>query len=341
MKLNKFCFLAAGVISSLILFSSGCKQKQDNTNKTVTEPNVTAANVKLTFKFTQGKTQTYRLQTLAQRKVSLEGPQPENTAALFQGGQTTDKIDMVFSQQVQSIDAQGNAIEKITIKELKYFAEVKDKTALDFDSQKDKDPNNALFALIGQSYNIEVSPSGKVTRVIDANHVLAAISRFPANNDAAVKLLSDTAIEKRHSIPLPDLTANELKKGGTWDSVTSFDFGLMGKRAYDRIYTLDAIEKTDGVINAAISMNAIPSVEGTKEAYEEQKTTTTPPMTDTRQTYTGQMKIDVTDGTLLKYEENLKNEWIVVPPGSGKSGPPSALNMTATQIYDIEKINNP
>jgi hypothetical protein len=340
MKLNKFRFLAAGVITSLILFSSGCKQKPGNTNKTVTEPNVTTANVKLTFKFTQGKTQTYRLQTLAQRKVSLEGPQPENTSALFQGGQTTDKIDMVFSQQVQSINAQGNAIEKITIKELKYFAEVKDKTALDFDSQKDKDPNNALFAFIGQSYNIEVSPSGKVTKIIDANHALAALSRFPTNNDAAIKLLSDNAIEKRHSIPLPDLNANELNKGSTWSSITNYDFGLMGKRAYDRTYTLDTIEKTDGTINAAVSMNAIPSIEGTKEAYEEQKTST-PPMTDIRQSYTGQMKIDITDGTLLKYEENLKNEWIVVPPGSGKSGPPSALNMTATQIYDIEKINNP
>jgi hypothetical protein len=340
MKLNKFNFLAAGVIVSLFLIACGCKQKQDNTNKTVTEPNVTTTNVKLTFKFAQGKTQTYRLQTLAQRKVSIEGPQPENTSALFQGGQTTDKIDMVFSQQVQSINAQGNAIEKITIKDLKYFSEVKDKTALDFDSQKNNDPNNALFALIGQSYNIEVSPSGKVTKIIDANHVLAAISRLLDNNDVAVKLLSDNAIEKRHSIPLPDLNANELKKGGTWSSVTNFDFGLMGKRAYNRTYTLDAIEKSDGAINAAISMNAIPSIEGTKEAYEEQKTST-PPMTDIRQTYTGQMKIDVTDGTLLKYQENLKNEWIVVPPGSGKSGPPSALNMTATQTYNIEKINNP
>ena len=224
---------------------------------------------------------------------------------------------------------------------MKYFAEVRDKTVLDFDSLKDKDPNNALFALIGQSYNIEVTPSGKVSRIIDANHVIEAISRIPSNHETALKFMSNNNIVNRHSIPLPDANDNELKKGDTWSNVKNFDFGLMGKRAYDRTYTLDDIEKSDGTMNAIISMDAIPSISGMKESYEEQQTTTTPPMTDIRQTYTGQMKIDVTDGILLQYQENLKNEWIIVPPGSGKSGPPTALNMTATQIYDIEKISNP
>ncbi len=73
---------------------------------------------------------------------------------------------MVFNQQVQSINAAGNAIEKITIKELKYYAEVKDNKTLDFDSTKDKDPNNALFALVGKSYTIEITPSGKVSELL-------------------------------------------------------------------------------------------------------------------------------------------------------------------------------
>jgi hypothetical protein len=102
---------------------------------------------------------------------------------------------------------------------------------------------------------------------------------------------------------------------------------------------LEKIEKADGELNAIVDMSAIPSVEGAKETYEERGNTGTPPMTDIRQTYTGQMKFDITKGKLIIYEENLKNEWLVVPPGSGQTGPPSALNMTAIQSYDIEKIN--
>ncbi len=61
-------------------------------------------------------------------------------------------------------------------------------------------------------------------------------------------------------------------------------------------------------------------------------------MTDTRQTYAGQMNFDVTTGTLIKYDENLENEWIIAPTTSAQSGPPVSLNMTAYKSYDIEKI---
>ena len=167
MKLYKFYILAAAVITCLFL-STSCRTQT----------------VKLALKLEQGQSQTYRLQTISQRKAEIQGAQAEAAASL-RGGQTTDKIEMVFDQDIQNIDDVGNAIEKITIKELKYFAEVKDNPVLEFDSTKNKEPNDALAALIGHSYTIEVTPSGKVTKVIDINDVLTALRNTPSNIEAA------------------------------------------------------------------------------------------------------------------------------------------------------------
>jgi hypothetical protein len=332
MKRYTIYYAAVGVVIGLFLLTSGCRKKETQSPNPAIE---NASQVQLGLKTKTGQIDSYRLKTVSQRKVTLEGPQPENRAA-FQGGQTTDRVEMVFDRQVQTIEASGNAIEKITIKELKYFGEVRDKPVVDFNSVKDKDPNNALLALIGQNYTIEVTPSGKVSKIIDANNARAAIRKISSNNDAAAKLLTDKTIEKRHSVPLPDEKHNELKTGDKWSDVVSTDFGLMGIRAYERTFVLDKIEKTGANKIAVIGMSAIPSILDANDTRR--GTEAVPPMTDVKQTYTGTIKIDVTSGALLQYQENLKNEWLIVPPGTGQSGPPTVLNMTAIQSYNMEKL---
>ena len=319
MKLYKFYILAAAVITCLFL-STSCRTQT----------------VKLALKLEQGQSQTYRLQTISQRKAEIQGAQAEAAASL-RGGQTTDKIEMVFDQDIQNIDDVGNAIEKITIKELKYFAEVKDNPVLEFDSTKNKEPNDALAALIGHSYTIEVTPSGKVTKVIDINDVLTALRNTPSNIEAARGLLSDKTIERRHSVPLPDVNNNKLSTGETWSNDARFNFDKLGIKSYDRIYKLKKIEKTDGNENAVIEMDAVPSIDGMKQTYRQPGSPE--PMTDIRLTYTGQMNFNVTEGTLEKYQENLNNEWLIAFPLPDQQGPPLTLSMTAIQSYIIEKIN--
>lgn len=324
MKNYKNCVIMA--IASVCMILSVSAQPEKNSQP-----------VRLVLKFKKNQSENYRLQTVSQRKVSIGGAKPDNLGT-FQGGQTTDKIEMVFNQAVQSIDADGNAIEKITIKELKYFAEIRDRNVLNFDSTKDKDPNNALIALIGKSYSIEITPSGKVSKVLDVNAARAAVENIPSNKEAALRLLSDKTIERNHSVPLPDINDNNVSTGGKWSDVTTFDFGLLGVKSYKRAYKLDKIEEKAGSVYAIAGMDAIPSVAGTKENYQEQGGPVVLPMTDVRQTYSGQMDFDVTSGTLIKYDESLKNEWLVVPPSTNQSGPPLSLNMTANQSYNIEKI---
>lgn len=319
MKLYKFYILAAGA-SACLLLSTSCSTQT----------------VKLALKFEQGQSQTYRLQTISQRKAEIQGAQAEAAASL-RGGQTTDKIEMVFDQDVQNIDDAGNAIEKITIKELKYFAEVRDNPILDFDSSKNKDADDALAALIGQSYTIEVTPSGKVSKIVDINDARIALRDKSSNIEAALRLLSDITIERQHSVPMPDVNDNILSTGKTWSNVVSFNFDRLGIRSFERIYKLQKIEKTDGNEHAVIEMNAIPSVEGNRRTY--QQSDSTAPMTDIRLTYTGQMNFNISEGTLTKYQENLSNEWLIAFPVPDQPGPPLTLSMTAVQSYNIEKIN--
>ena len=345
MRKSKLTFIAVSIFICLLLLGPAYsvqdgdagKSETDSQGVTTVQSDQIPQTVKFALKFAKGQSENYRLQTLAQRKVSVNGSLPENTDS-FQGGQTTDKIDMVFNQQVQSVDAAGNAIEKITIKQLKYYAEIRNKAELDFDSTKDKEPNNALFALIGKSYTIEMTPSGKVSKIIDINALRAAIKDKPSYSAVAGRLVSDKTIEKNHSIPLPDANDSMLSNGGKWSNITSFDFGLMGVKSYQKTYTLKKIEKNGQVITAIADMNGIPSVAGTKEEYEEGAGPVNLPMSDVRLTYAGQMVFDASEGVLTKYDEDLKNEWLMVLPVTGETGTPLSLSMTAIQSYKIEKI---
>ena len=257
MKLCRFNILAAGAAACLILSTSCRAQTNDNPQT-----------IKLALKLKQGQSQTCRLQTLSQRKVSVQGAQSE-ALANFQGGQTTDKIEMVFDQYIEKTNGVGNAIEKITIKELKFFAEVHDKPVLDFDSSKNTDPNSALAALIGHGYTIEVTPSGKVATVVDVNDARDAIENKPSDKEAALRLLSEKTIEREHSIPLPNANDDELSSGDTWSNVVSFDFGLLGVKSFERTFKIEKIEHVDGSEYAIIEMDAIPSAGGERETYQE------------------------------------------------------------------------
>ena len=329
MKRCKFYYFVAGICMSLFLVMAGCSNKTIEINEFVQSNPA----VKLALTKSPGQSESYRLKTMSRRKVAIEGPAREN-AMDFQGGQTTNDIEIVFDSQVQSINSDGNAIEKITIKELKYVSEARGIIVLDFDSSKDKDPNDALAALIGQSYTIEVTPSGQVVKISDIDKIIGDIEDIPSNLKITRSLVSESNIELRHSVPLPDANDNEIEDGKTWSNSKNFNFDQMGSNSFERTYKLEKIIKVGENYKAVISMDAIPSVEGLGEIGSP----SVPPMTDIRQTYTGSMELDINTGTLLKYQETLVNEWLIVPPGTGQDGPPSVLSMIATRSYDIEKI---
>ena len=316
MMKTKFFSIAAALLISTVLLTSGCSQTP-----------------------TLANTLVYKVTTETQRRVDWEG-NSSNRSDSLSGGQTSNKIEITFNQDIQSVDNQGNTVAKITITGLKYLLEEKNAIVLDFDNSRKEDKKNPLTALIGKSYTIEITPTGEVSKVIDTNDTLAAVEKSSLNNQTALRLLSTDAIKKRHTISvLPDMKLSELKEGQTWSKIENFSFGLMGSQSYEKTYTLEKIENIGNDRIATARMNAIPSVEKAKELYQEQETSIFSSMSDNKDTYTGLLKLDLTTGQIEEYSEKLTAEWVIVDPAPQNPGRPAALKMTAVQSYSIEKIN--
>ena len=184
-----FSWLTSAVVCSLLLIA-GCAPVAKETAKLEVEPEkpmpkaVTAEAVTLALKFTPQDSATYKLTTQAKRSVEFEDPSSDKGTPV--GGHNENTIEMTFTQQIQNINDKGNAITKITIEELKYLSIVKDNTILDFDSSREKDQDNPLAKLIGQSYTIEIAPTGKIIKVIDAEQAKTAVKGKASANKAAL-----------------------------------------------------------------------------------------------------------------------------------------------------------
>ncbi len=294
----------------------------------------------LALKFSPQDSTTYKITAEAQQSVKWEGPLPDDTT--FKGGQNDTKMEMTFTQQIQSVNEKGNAVAKITIEALKYSSVIKENLVVDFDSSRAEDQDSPLAKLIGQSYTIEITPTGKVTKVIDASGAQVAVRGGPSPPITALKLLTTEAIKNRHGfIALPDADKSQLRTGENWSSTKTFLFGMMGSKSYEKIYTLKEIRDTDNRRTAIVKMNAIPTSETAEQLHKEQETSQFSKMFDTTETYTGRLKLDLTTGKIEKYLEKLQSEWIVVEPlaEQQEDKEPIILTMGALRLYSLEKID--
>jgi len=351
-----FSFIATAVVC-LLLLTMGCISITEETTKSKAESKEKISaeetaklegkskeqltTVELALKFTPQDSTTYRLITEAEKSVMWEGPLPEKPSA-FKSGHTASRIEMTFTQRIQSIDDKGNAVVEITIKGLKDLAQVRDNTVLDFDSSREKDRDSLLSKLIGQSYTIEISPAGRVLRILDVNEARAAVKGDSSAHQTASALVSDDTIKQRHTIlALAATDKDQFQQGDSWSDMESFSFGMMGSKSYEKIYTLKEVKDTDHRQIAIVEMNAIPSSEMAEELHKEQATGLFTKLFDNTETYTGELKLDLTAGKIEKYIEKLQTEWVAVDPFAGQQDDkePAALKMTATRLYHIEKID--
>lgn len=337
----------AGAITCALLLTAGCVEKavkpkvEPKEVETIVEPKKDKPTVQLALKFTAQDSTTYKVTTVGQKTVAWEGP-TESKPAAFKGGSTGNRIEMTFTQQIQSVDDKGNALARITIKDLKYSAVVKDNAVTDFDSSREKDHNSPFYKLIGQSYTIEITPAGQVSKITEINQALSAVKGTSTTHKTAATMLSASMIKERHSIPaMPAADKNKLQTEDNWSSTKTFDFGMLGSKSYERIYTLKEIKETDSGRVAVTGMKAIPSSEMAEQLHKEQTSGMLSRMFDNTDNYTGELKLDLKTGKLQKYLEDLKSEWVAIDLAGGKQGDkaPAALKMTASRLYLIEKID--
>ncbi|UCG56364.1 MAG: hypothetical protein JSU70_16060 [Phycisphaerales bacterium] len=296
--------------------------------------------VQLALKFKQGDSTKYRVMTEAQKSVQWEGPLPKKPAA-FKGGHTGNRVEMTFTQQIQSVKDDGSAVAKITIDGLKYVGRVRDNIVLEFDSSKPKDPNYPLAKLIGQSYTIELSPRGQVAKIVDVNDARTAVRGGSSGHKTASTLLSADVIRQRHNISALMLAKkSEFRTGESWSGVRSFSFGMMGSKTFERVYTLKDVKEEGDRRVAIVEMSAVPSSKMAEEIHKEQGSGFFSKMFDSTETYNGQLELDIASGTVEKYIEQLQTEWVAAEPApEGDAQGPAALRMAAIRLYQIEKID--
>ena len=338
--LRRVKWLASAVVCSLLL-AAGCAPVGKEVAKPKVElekqiPKAAAKEVAtVALKFSPQDSTTYRIITEAERGIKWEGPLPEEPA--FKGGRNHDRLEMTFAQEIQSVDDKGNAIAKITVKELKYSSIVKNSSVFEFDSSKPKDPNHPLARLIGQSYTLKITPTGEVTEVIDTKEAETAVRKGSVPPGIALRLLNWETIKDRHgTLVLPDTDKNQLHIGDNWSSTKTFSFGMLGSESYEKIYTLNKIKDRDNRQVAIIEMNAIPASETAKEQPAELLKSS-----DNTKTYSGELELDLTTGKVKKYLEKLQSEWIIASPLAKQktNQEPAVLTMSATRLYSLEKID--
>ena len=291
----------------------------------------------LALKFTPGDSTTYKVTTEMHRSVEWEGPLSDES--IVKNGSKENRVEMTFTQQIQSTGDDGNAVAKITIEELKYLSTLKDDIILDFDSSRSKGP---LAKLIGRGYTIEIAPTGEVTKVTDLERVRNAVRRGSAAPEAALALLKNNVIKERHgTLILPGSDKNQLRTGDNWSGVKTVSFGLMGPKSYEKVYTLKEIEDADGRQIAAVEMDTIPSSQDAEELYKQRAMPDFAKSFDNVGGYTGRLELDLTAGKVENYLEEMRSEWIVALPSSEQQGDegPTVLKMCAIRLYHLEKID--
>lgn len=337
-QIKRFGF-AASLVLFMVLLTAGCAEHAGQAPQNKVESQEQSSAPKLALKLAAGDSTTYRIIRQNDKSVDWQGPD-ESKPKQFTGGHTGSKIEMTFTQQIQSADDKGNAAAKITIKELKYLTRIKDQVVLDFDSSRQEDHSSPLGKLIGQSYTIELTPSGQVSKVIDAAGARASIQGDSQAHKTAANLLSDDTIKEMHAVSaLPPAGKDQVRPGQSWSSIESFSFDLMGAKSYEKIYTLKEIGKKQNHQIATALMKAVPSAAMAKELHKEQGSPFLSNMFDNTETYSGQLNLDLTDGKVNHWREELTIEWMIVDPNAKPDEQPAALKMAATRLYSIDRVD--
>jgi hypothetical protein len=279
---------------------------------------------------------TYKVVTGSSKDYQFIQPSINKTKERHTGGD----VVMVFTQEIESVDSQGNAVANITIKQLRHTSTDSQGKEVVFDSENESDKTSPLAKLVGASYKIKFSPKGSV-EVVDAA-AARAIVKGGADEKMAARILSDEEIARRHQVMAFLDAKGTYKKGDKWSSLSASPAGMLRSKTFEKVYTLTDIKNENGQIIATIEMNAVPSskrVEGTAEKDGGMGMFAN--MFDEKDEYTGKMLVNLTTGQIKTYHETLKAQWLAAESSEEQKSDkgPDQLTMGFTYKYSIEKVD--
>jgi hypothetical protein len=321
--MSRKLLVALTVVSmSVVMFLAGC-------------------GTEIAMKFNGGDVSTYKAGF--QTKQFLELDMAKKTDA--QDGGSSKSVEIVFTQEILSVNEDLSALAKITILDLTIKTKNNKGAEYGFDSRKKTDSKRALNTFVGKSYTMTISTDGKITPVDITG--LSGIRISGRERMFASELFSEKGIIKRHSIPLPAQGASSISRGRGWNEIVWSHPKIMAVKAFEKSYVLDSISG-DGIAN--ISM----------EAYETDKMAegdapTAGPFAlfakafDSQEQYTGEMQINLESGKVIKWSETCNASYVVteddISRGFNKNvkkddkTKPASLTMGLKHTINFEKID--
>ncbi len=350
--------VVSSIVVSVLIFSGGCKNGSDEgpvvettpsqdqpTELKVVEPQPEVVTeqlaVSLHLKFVPGQTASYKVTTETQKSITWEGDASRRPKE-FTGGVTGSRVEMIFDQEVEQVDEQGQGLLKVTIKSLMYIGRVRGKVVQEYDSSKGQDQDGPLAKLIGQSYKIKMAPNGTVSALVDMTSARQAVKGDLPENHTALRLLADRAVTERHEVTaLTSLDTEEVNLQDQWSDIKRFSFGMMGLKVYERSYTLQEIDSGDEAPMAVVQMEGIPSSAMAEQMAQPQPTNPFAGMADSTGSYEGRLDLNLDTGQVEECTEQLEAQWLVIDPTAAQSNDvtPAVLKMFATQLYKLERLD--
>ncbi|MCK5564446.1 MAG: hypothetical protein KAJ07_04315 [Planctomycetes bacterium] len=307
----------------LMLIFAGCAPETETGEKSVSPSKI--ANVRLNF--TAGNTAKYKVVTKAVKDFRFEQPSLNK----LKEERTGSKVETIFTQTIDSVDGEGNAVASITLDSIKYHAQNKSGVVLDFDSATNTD--HALATLIGRSYRIRMSPSGSVSSVDISSARAVSPDKFVKS------FLADKSIKTRHEVlALPDASGSKLIVGQSWSEVKTPPPGMLDPKNFEKTYTLKSVRGN----MVEIKMEAIP----TSKKVEDVDSESSPvdafvELFDADDSWSGGLTLDLSSGQVSKYNETLVSTYIAAEQSrvqvEGKG--PDMLTMGLTSSVSLEKID--
>ena len=303
--------VAVSMFSMLLI--SGCGQTAD-----------------LSLKFSPDHTVNYKATTEITKLFRFNQPNLDK----LKEDQTKNFSEMEFTQTIQSVDADGNATALITINNLKVEIITKNENQFTFDSKNESDKDNPITKLLGQSYKIQISPTGEA-KLLNAKDAIAAVTSA-YEKKVANSILDPKTVAKRHQIlALPEKAADTLSVNDTWTKTVPSPPGVLAPKSYEKVYTLKAI---DGDV-ASIEMAAKESAEGASQSSGTMGMFAK--MFDNKDEYTGSAKINVVTGDIVSSDETLISTYTAqeMPENGNPEKGPDVLTMQFIDRAQLEKLN--
>ncbi len=290
----------------------------------------------LTLSLAQGDKTTYRWSSESIKGVDWEGLSQAQSGNIREGDNRY-YTEMLYEQCIDQVHPDGSAVVTVRILRLKVLSTGLEASAMHFYSTRPEDQGHYLAGLVDRTYSLVLTDHGQV-RDVNAGAVQDAVKEDGAARAVVFKLFSDDAIRTRHMIKAIPPGFARYTVGSTWHQEQSIEINMLGRRVFDKTYTLVSIKKGKGRPLAFVDMQA-----ELISTVPDEKTEVFTRMFDTSDRYRGWMVFDMTAGTVRTYAEDLDIQWVAVNPSMEDSldqdTEPLSITMTMSRHDRLERMD--